>query len=147
MALAAFAIKTIEPGGIMKSALLGVAAFALASTTGCGLLGPDQSVVLGVAEIDAPVTIAPGASLSVVLTVETGGCRRFDRVETNRSESGANITVWGRDGAKGRDDIMCPQDLRTERHSVRFDPPFAPVFTVSVNQGRMPPSTITVRVQ
>ena len=132
----------------MKSALLGVAAFALVSSaSGCGNFGPDQSVILGVTEVAAPASIAPGTSLSVVLTVVTAGCTGFDHIETQRSASEATITVWGRDGAKGRDDVLCPQVISHEKHTVRFDPPFASTFTVTVDQGTMPPHTVTVRVQ
>ena len=133
----------------MKSALLGVAAFALVSSaSGCGIFGPDQSVVLGVSDVAAPASIAPNTSLTVALTVVSGGCKRFAHIETDRSASGANITVWGRDAAKGRNDILCTQDIRHEVRTVRFDPPFASTFTVTVDQGgHMPPHTVTVRVQ
>jgi len=79
----------------MKSALLGVVAGALlGSATACvGIFSPGERVILGVSEVAAPEAISPGTPLTIVLTVETGGCRRFDHIETERFERGANITV------------------------------------------------------
>jgi hypothetical protein len=133
----------------MKSVLLAVVAIALAgSVTGCGIIfGPDQSVILAVETIDAPTTVGPAASFTAVLTVVTGGCRQFDRIEVRRNASSATVTAWGTDGSIGRDDIVCPADFRTELHSVRFEPPFAGTFNISVNRGRLAPLQTTVQVQ
>jgi hypothetical protein len=132
----------------MKSVLLGVASFALAlSFSGCAIFGPAHPVILLVDEIDAPASIAPGAPLSVVLSVVTGGCRSFSHIETQRTAARADLTVWGRDASKGRNDIACPLDVRMETHTVRFEPPFASIFTVSVDQDGRPARTATVRVE
>lgn len=108
---------------------------------------PDQSFVFNVSKIDAPARIAPGASLSVVLTAVSGGCARFDRIETHRSASGANITVWGVNPAIGNPGMACTADIRNEPHTVTFDPPFASTFTISVNRPQQNPLTATVQVQ
>jgi hypothetical protein len=128
----------------------GLSAFGLAlafSVSGCGrIFGPNQSVVLQVSEIDAPATIAPGSTLSVTLHVTTGGCRRFDRIETSRVAAGVSVTVWGHDSSIGRD-IMCPADLRIEPHTLVFNPPFESTFTIAVNQGSLAPITETVEIR
>ena len=132
----------------MKSFLLGiVVAELVALPIGCNPFGPDQSVVLGVSSLDAPATISAGSPLTVVLTVTTGGCKSFDRMVAVRGASGASLTVYGRDASKGRTDIMCPQDLRSEQHSYSFDPPFQSEFTVQVDRGRLSPLSATVDVQ
>lgn len=131
----------------MKSAVLVVVAVALGSgATGCSILAPHQAVILEVSELVAPATIAPATALDVRLTVVTGGCTYFQRIETDRSASEGEITVWGRAPAKGRD-VVCTSDIRYETQSVRFHPPFAPVFTITVHQGEQPPRTATVRVE
>jgi len=131
----------------MKSALLGVVAAALlGSATACiGIFSPTEPIILGVSEIEAPASISPGTPLTVALNVELGGCKRFDRIETERSATGASVTVWGRTRT-GRGTV-CTTDIRFESHSVRFDPPFTSTFTLSVHRGRMPPHQVVVRVE
>jgi hypothetical protein len=107
----------------------------------------DQSFVFNVSKIDAPASIAPGTSLSVVLTAVSGGCARFDHIETQRNASGASITVWGVNPAIGNPEMACTADIRNEPHTVSFDPPFATTFTVSVNRPQLAPLTATVRIQ
>ena len=113
----------------------------------CNPFAPDQSVTLDVSKIDAPTAVATGTPITVVLTVTTGGCKSFDRIEVNRDVGGAHMTVWGRDGAKGRKDIMCPANIVFEPHSYQFDPTFANSFAILVDRGRLPPLQKRVQVQ
>ena len=113
----------------------------------CNPFAPDQSVTLDVSKIDAPMTVATGTSITVVLTVTTGGCKSFDHIQVNRDASGAYVTVWGRDGAKGRTDVACPANIVLEPHSYQFDPPFTNSFTIQVDRGRLAPLQTTVQVQ
>ena len=132
----------------MGRGLLALVVTLAFSTIGCGsIFGPDQSVILRVAEIDAPATIAPGSTLSVTLQVTTGGCRRFDRIEIERVAAGATVTVWGHDSSIGKKDVMCPADLRIEPHTIVFTPPFESTFTISVYHGRLPGISETVEVR
>ncbi len=123
--------------------------FALAAAIGgCrNPFAPDQSVVLGVTQLDAPATISTGSPLTVVLTVVTGGCKSFDHIEVQRQAASASLTAWGRDGSKGRKDIMCPDNIVYEPHPYRFEPPFQSPFTVTVDRGRLSPLIATVQVQ
>jgi len=135
----------------MKPALLGAVAVVVSGlAVGCHdplRTAPDQSFVFHVSNIAAPATVAPGAPLSVVLTAVSGGCARFDRIETRKSASEASITVWGVNPAIGNPGMGCTADIRNELHTVTFDPPFAASFTVSVNRPREAPLTATVQVQ
>ncbi len=132
----------------MKSLFVGIAVVGLVAVPiACNPFAPDQSVVLSVTQLDAPATIAAGSPLTVVLTVTTGGCTGFDRIEALRGATGASITVWGRDASVGRSDLICPAILRNEPHSFTFDPPFQGSFTVQVQRGRLDPLTATVQVQ
>ena len=108
----------------------------------------DQSVVLGVTELNAPASVSPGAPFSVVLTVQTGGCLSFDRiVEELRDASGASLTAWGIDASKGRKEIGCTADVRYEPHTYQFSPPFSNPFKITVDRGRMSPLSATIPVQ
>jgi hypothetical protein len=136
----------------MRTVSLGVVVIATAIvgiSAGCDnpLSSSDQSVELGVTKIDAPATVAPGTAIAVVLTVTVGGCTSFDHIDVNRDVSSANMTVWGRDAAKGRKGVACPTDIREDPHSYQFNPPFANSFTILVNRGRLSPLQATVAVQ
>jgi hypothetical protein len=125
---------------------IAVAGFAVAPLA-CYPFFPDQSVILGVERLDAPTTISTGSSLTVTVTVTTGGCLSFRHFEVERQASFASLTAWGRDAAKGRKDIACPADIRSEPHSYTFEPPFQSPFTVQVQRGSLNPLTATVQVQ
>jgi hypothetical protein len=131
----------------MRSELLGVVGAVLfSSATAChGIFGSDNAVILPVPEVAAPASIPAGTPLSVELTVQSGGCLNFDRVEKKRSGSTATITAWGRDGA-GRN-VACPDIIRYNRVTVQFDPPFSSTFVIMVSQGAMPATIVTVRVE
>jgi len=132
----------------LKTVLYASVCFAILGTSqGCNPFEPDQSVILDVSRLEVPATIAPANSFGAVLTVTLGGCLSFDRIDVVRSASDANVTVWGRDAAKGRSDVICPQNIISETHSLQFNPPFANTFTITVNQGRVPPLVATVNVQ
>jgi len=111
------------------------------------LLSPDQSVILGVSKLEAPASIAAGSPLTVVLTVTTGGCTSFDRIEVTRDASGASFTAWGTNAAKGRKNIACPAFIVDTPHPYQLDPPFNNPFAVQVQRGRLGPLTATVQVQ
>ena len=111
------------------------------------VFSPDQSVILGVSKLEAPTSIEAGSPLTVVLTVTTGGCLSFDRIEVSRNASGASFTVWGTDAAKGRKGIACTADIVNTPHSYQLDPPFNNPFVVQVQRGRLGPLTATVQVQ
>lgn len=131
----------------MKTVLcVGVVA-GLVALSGCNISDPDQSVILPVTTLDAPSTVAATNPINVTLTVQTGGCTGFDRIEVQKSEASARIVPWGTNASLGRKDISCPTDVRYETHEVRIDPPFANPYQIIVEQGRMAPATATVQVQ
>lgn len=132
----------------MRIASLSLA--AVVCLAGCNAVdssAPDQAVTLDVSKIDAPTTVASATAITVVLTVTTGGCLSFDHIAVNRDASGAYMTVWGRDAAKGRTGVGCPTNIVFEPHSYRFDPPFANSFVVQVDRGRLAPLQATIQVQ
>lgn len=128
---------------IISFGLIGVAFVA-----GCNVFtSPDQSVMLSVEKIDAPATSPVGAPLTVVLTVIMNGCQSFDHLEAKSAASGASLTAWGVDATIGNKNVVCPSILKSEPHSYEFTPPTRGTFGITVDQGRMPPLTVTVQVQ
>ena len=131
----------------MKRALFGIAVVAImAGPVSCNLFA-DHSVILDVSKLDAPAAISPGSPLTVILTVTTGGCKSFDHIAAERGASGASLTAWGKDAAKGERNVSCPLNIVNEQHSYQFDPPIQSPFTVQVDRGRLSPLTATVQVQ
>ncbi len=131
----------------MKRALFGIAVVAIVTGSVACNLFTDHSVILGVSKLDAPATISPGSPLTVVLTVTTGGCKSFDHIAAERGTSGASLTAWGQDAAKGERNVSCPLNIVNELHSYQFDPPIQSPFTVQVDRGRVSPLSATVLVQ
>ena len=120
---------------------------ALLIASACNPFAPDQTVQLGVSKLDAPATVSSGSSFSVVLTVTVGGCTSFDHISMQRDLSGATLTAWGHNAAKGRKDVLCPQNIVEEPHSFELFPPYASTYTVTVDRGRVSPLQAVVQVQ
>ena len=132
----------------MKYVLSGIFLVALAAVPlACNPFAPDQSVVLEVESLDAPATISPGAQITVVLTVTTGGCTVFDHIAVLRGPSGAQLAAIGLNTAKGKTNYSCPADIRSDPHSYTLDPPFESPFKVQVNRPTSPPLVATVLVE
>jgi len=108
---------------------------------------PDQSVILSVPKIDAPASVPAGASFTVTLTVQTGGCRAFSRLAVEKFTTGIHVVPLGTDASIGHKDITCPDILVEESHAIQVDPPFSGPFQVYVDQGRLGPLVATIQVQ
>ncbi len=130
----------------MKPVSLGLFVFAIAALPiGCNLLSPKQSTVLTVTKLDAPAAVPATAPFSVTLTIRTGGCTSFDRIDVQRMSGGARIVPWGSTIADKN--VSCATYIVETPHTIQLDPPFSNPFYISVEQGRMPPVTATVQVQ
>jgi hypothetical protein len=131
----------------MRRIAVEIIVIAFGGLAACNPFAPDQSVVLEVESLDAPATISPGAQLTVVLTVTTGGCTVFDHIAVLRGTSGAQLAAIGLNTAKGKTNYSCPADIRSDPHSYTLDPPFQSPFTVQVNRPTSPPLVATVLVE
>jgi hypothetical protein len=132
----------------MKTVLFAVSlAGMLVFLEGCNPFAPDQSVRLGVSQLDAPQTIPAGTTLTVVLTVQLGGCLSFDRIVIERTSANATLTAMGTSAAKGKKDVSCPLDIFYEPHTVQLDPPFSSPFTITVIRDGLSPLTASVQIQ
>ncbi len=94
-------------------------------------LGADREVVLGVLAIDAPATFAAGTPIPVTLTVRTGGCLSFRRIEAVRQGADrARLRAIGTDA--GGPGVVCTADVRQEQHATSVQPPAGDVLTIGV---------------
>ena len=103
------------------------ALFALAAgLSGCDdSMAPDQ-VVLQITALTAPATIAEGETLVAQITVQSGGCRRFDRIVSTRATGRVTFRALGLDSS--RPDGVCTGDIRTDVVEWRTDGPFTDPF-------------------
>jgi hypothetical protein len=122
-------------------------AISLAFLMACNPFAPDQSVILEVDGLNAPSSIAPGSSLTVGMSVQTGGCTIFDHIAVLRRTSSAQFVAMGRNTAKGRPNVTCPAVVRSDVHTYTLSPPFQSPFTVKVESRSLPTLTTTVVVQ
>lgn len=108
-------------------------------------LGPGDDVTLPITNVDAPAEIAPGEVLIVSVTVQSGGCRRFESLIVTHASDRVTITARGRDNSGPG--IDCPADIRHNIVDVRVDPPLDDPFTVVARQPNGPATTVVVRVR
>lgn len=124
----------------MKLVSLGLVLLAVGlSPLGCRNPFADQSIVLGVSELDAPSAVRPGTPVTVALTVGLNGCDQFDHISQLRLDSEIVLTPVGRNAALGRKDIMCPAVYATRVYSAVIENPPPPPFTIAVLQPRGAP--------
>jgi hypothetical protein len=131
----------------MRRIVVKTIAISLAGLIACNPFAPDQLVNLDVDGLNAPSSITPGSSLTVGMSVQTGGCTIFDHIAVLRRASGAHFVAMGRNTAKGRPNVTCPAPIRSDVHTYTLDPPFESPFTVTVRSESLPPLTATVEVR
>jgi hypothetical protein len=128
------------------SAILG--ASLLLGAGACSLMEPNDNVVLAVTNLAAPTTASPNTPFTVTLTLVTGGCTTFNRIDVQRFAGGVRLIPLGTNASIRHNDVSCPADIREEPHDVQLDPPFANPFQVYVEQGLAgDPVTATVQIQ
>lgn len=122
----------------MKSVLLGGAIAVFVLSVACGQpAGNSQFQMMGVANLVAPATVAPGASLTVTLTTTLiNSCTSFDHISAIRFGSQIALTMWGVD--HGALPCIAPH---TDTESYQLKPPFPSTFTIVVAQ---PPGDSTL---
>ena len=135
----------------MKSVLLGVVAVVLiGSASACGdpvaPLALYQPAIIDVEKLEAPAAIIAGQPISVVLTLLTGWCLKFERFEVHRNATGAIVTAWGREKIMRKNEA-CPDIGYLEQHTLVLGSPFQDAYTVVVNRPRHDPLTARVEVR
>jgi len=115
----------------MKTAWFGfVAACGVFALAGCHeSTAPISTPRLRVTKLEAPTVIAPGSSVTVVLTVDTVCGFGFDRISETRSQSQVTLTAVGRNRIPP---MGCLEHF--EAISYVIQSPLPSRFTVVVNQ-------------
>ena len=131
----------------MRRIVVNAIGISLTGLMACNPFAPDQSVELDVDGLNAPSPITPGSSLTVSMSVQTGGCNIFDHIAVLRRGSSANFVAIGRNTAKGRPNVVCPAVIRSDVHTYTLSPPFQSPFTIKVESPSLPTLTTTVVVQ
>ena len=131
----------------MRRIALEALGIALAGLVACNPFAPDQRVILDVDGLNVPTSIAAGSSLTVGMSVQTGGCRIFDHISVLLRASSAQFIVIGRNTAKGRPNVTCTADIRSDVHTYTLSPPFQSPFTIRVESATLPELHATVVVQ
>jgi hypothetical protein len=73
--------------------LLGGSLLACSNST--DISNESESVIIQVVKLEAPSTIAPATTLTVLLTLDPGGCTSFDRIAVQRAASEIRLTAFG----------------------------------------------------
>lgn len=117
----------------MRIVSLGVVAGVLVtSLVGCrDSAAPSSPERIEVTRLDAPATVAAGASVDAVLTVRIGCGLRFDHITEVRSGSEITLTAWG-ERLTPPANTACILIPIEEPHTYRLEPPFPTTFTIVV---------------
>ena len=130
------------------SGILGLGfVFVAVACSPFGLNDLNENVVLAVTKLTAPETAPPNTPLTLTLTLVTGECTSFNRIEVQREAGGVRLIPFGTNAKIRHPEVTCPQNLVEEPHDVQLDPPFANPFQIYVEQGRLAPVTATVQIQ
>lgn len=129
----------------MRTRVVGSVAVLLAA--GCSsILEPgDRSILLPITKVEAPSTAAPGAGFSVAFTVQSGGCKRFERLVTTKTGTALTAIAQGTE-AVGKN-IVCTADMRHDTVVEAVTAPAAGSFSVVARQPDGTETRLTVQIQ
>lgn len=128
----------------MRPSLLLAMLLALAPLLACRTEA-ERQVLLYTPEVVAPAQVAPGATLHLTVTAQSGGCLHFDRIDVERTSSRVTLRAMGYD-ASGPS-VVCTDDIRYNVVAVDVAPPFTDPLTVVAEQpdGTLVTRTVAVR--
>jgi hypothetical protein len=119
----------------------------LVGVVACNPLDLNDNVLLQVSKLDVPATASSTVPFTVTLTLVTGGCKSFNRIDVQHFQAGVRLIPLGTDASIRNNDVTCPADFKEEPHDVQLDPPFTNPYTVYVEQGDQPAVTASVQIQ
>ncbi|HET7613093.1 MAG TPA: hypothetical protein VFK26_04155 [Gemmatimonadaceae bacterium] len=119
----------------------------LAGFGACNPLDLNDNVLLAVTKLDVPATASATAQFTVTLTLVTGGCTSFNRIDVQRFDNGVRLIPLGTNASIRDKHVTCPDILKEEPHDVQLEPPFTNPYTVFVEQGDQPDVTASVQIQ
>jgi hypothetical protein len=132
----------------MRNVLSGLVGSCLVvGFSACNPFDLNDNVLLAVTKLDVPTTAPAAVPLTVTLTLVTGGCTSFNRIDVQRFDNGVRLIPLGTNASIRHQDVACPAIINEEPHEVQLDPPFTNPFTIFVEQGVQPDVTATVQLQ
>lgn len=132
----------------MKTALSGIVGTCLlVGITSCNPFDLNDNVLLAVTKLDVPAAAASSAPFTVTLTLVTGGCTSFNRIDVQHFDNGVRLIPLGTNASIRNKDVTCPDIIKEEPHDVQLDPPFTNPYTIYVEQGDQPDVTANVQIQ
>ena len=101
---------------------------ALLLVPACRGVDTDRPLILTISDITAPAQVAVGAALHLTVTVQTGGCISFDRLDVERLLSRVTIVARGTDHSGPA--VLCTADIRQTPQPLDIASPLGDPFTV-----------------
>ena len=118
----------------------------LAAAAGCeDPLGSPRAILLPITAIETPSEVVAGKAAIIRVTIQSGGCKRFDQLNAVRTAGRVTITAHGTDSSGPQ--VGCPGDIRTDIREYRAEPPLSDPFTVVAKQPDGSETTRTVRIR
>ncbi|MEO7369054.1 MAG: hypothetical protein ABIZ36_13945 [Gemmatimonadaceae bacterium] len=108
-------------------------------------LGNDRrDIKLHIAALVVPASAPAAGTFTATITVETGGCKRFERFSVTKTPTSAMIEAEGTDAGP---DAICTQEIRLEQKTLDLSGPFSDPFTITAIQPDESVLTRTVRIR
>lgn len=103
-----------------------------------------RDIKLYVAAMVVPASAPAMGTLTVTVTVETGGCKRFERFRVTNTRTSATIEAQGSDAGPN---AICTQEIGLEKKALDLSGPFSDPFTITAIQPDASVLVRTVRIQ
>ncbi len=122
----------------MRSIVAAVLAWTTVSCTNPFVNGR-RDITLYVSEIVVPASAPATGTLTSTVTVQTGGCKQFERFRVTTTPAFVTIEARGTDAAPGN---ICTDDILLRKMSLDFSGPFSDPLTITAIE---PDATVLVR--
>lgn len=122
------------------------ASILLGSAAACTnpFAGGRRDIELYVSEIVVPPSAPAAGPITATVTVQTGGCKQFERFKVTKTQTSATIQAQGSDAGPN---AICTDDIRYEKKALDLSSPFADPFTITAIQPDASVLVRTVRIQ
>ena len=127
--------------------LIGVSLALSLFAAGCNSapVEPERSIILPILRIQAPASVAPGATFSVGFVFAVDGCTRFVRTESTKNDR--VFTFLARGTVSSGQDVICPAIVREAIEVEVIAPPASDPYTIIGKQPDGTETTAQVRIQ
>jgi hypothetical protein len=144
---------TVEFAGGYASVMPSLTSFGWSSAVGVMIVvgiacedpfGTVRQIALPITAVEAPASVNVGDAPVVRVTVQSGGCKRFEKLNAVRTPERVTIAARGTDSSGPR--VSCPGDIRSDVVEYRAQPLLVDPFTVVAKQPDGSETIRTIRV-